>query len=104
LRLAVRLVCILDIVFTLAWVIVISVADDPSAFSRGLDPILYGIQFTGLLGASGTLLVLFNSIQSWSKTGWWIWTKIFDTLLALSCLAFVWFIWHWNLINFNLKY
>jgi CubicO group peptidase (beta-lactamase class C family) len=104
LRLAVRLVCILDIVFTLAWVIVISLADDPSAFSRGLDPILYGIQLTGVLGASGTLLVLFNSIQSWSKTGAWIWTKIFDTLLALSCLAFVWFIWHWNLINFNLKY
>jgi hypothetical protein len=74
----------------------------PSA--RGLDPILYGIQLTGVLGASGTLLVLFNSIQSWAKTGWWIWTKIFDTLLALSCLAFVWFIWHWNLINFNLKY
>jgi CubicO group peptidase (beta-lactamase class C family) len=104
LRLAVRLVCILDIVFMFAWVIVISLADDPSAFSRGLDPLLYGIQFTGVLGALGTLLVLFNSIQSWSKTGWWVWSKIFDTLLALSCLAFVWFIWHWNLINFNLKY
>jgi len=44
------------------------------------------------------------AIQSWSKAGQWVWSKIFDTLLALSCVAFTWFIWHWNLINFNLKY
>jgi len=104
LRLAVRLVCILDVVFILAWVAVISMADDPSAFSRALDPLLYGIQIIGVLGATGTLLVLFYAIQSWSKPGRWVWSKLFDTLLALSCMAFTWFIWHWNLINFNLKY
>jgi len=104
LRLAVRLICILDLVFILAWVIVVSMADDPSAFSRSLDPILYGIQFIGVLAAIGTLLVLFYAIQSWSKPGRWVWAKLFDTLLALSCIAFTWFIWHWNLINFNLKY
>ena len=104
LRLAVRLVCILDVVFILAWVIVISMANDPSAFSRSLDPILYGIQFIGVLAALGTLLVLFYAIQSWSKPGRWVWAKLFDTLLALSCIAFTWFVWHWNLINFNLKY
>jgi CubicO group peptidase (beta-lactamase class C family) len=104
LRLVVRFVCILDIVFILAWAVVISMAQDPSAFSRSLDPILYGIQFAGVLGAIGTLLVLFYAMQSWSKAGRWVWSKIFDTLLALSCVAFTWFIWHWNLINFNLKY
>ena len=104
LRLAVRLVCILDVVFVLAWVIIISKADDPSAFSRGLDPLLYGIQIIGVLGAIGSLLVFFHALQSWSKPGRWVWSKIFDTLLALSCVAFTWFIWHWNLINFNLKY
>ena len=103
-RLAIRLVCILDVVFILAWIIVISMADDPSAFSRSLDPLLYGIQIIGVLGAIGTLLVLFHAIQSWSKPGRWVWSKLFDTLLALSCVAFTWFIWHWNLINFNLKY
>ena len=104
LRLAVRLVCILDVVFILAWVMVISKAEDPAAFSRALDPILYGIQIIGVLGAIGTLLVLFHAIQSWSKPGRGAWSKLFDTLLALSCMAFTWFIWHWNLINFNLKY
>jgi CubicO group peptidase (beta-lactamase class C family) len=104
LRLAVRVVCILDIVFILAWVVVISMASDIAAFSRSLDPMLYGIQFVGVLGAIGTLLVLFYAMQSWSKAGRWVWSKIFDTLLALSCVAFTWFIWHWNLINFNLKY
>jgi hypothetical protein len=104
LRLAVRVVCILDIVFMLAWIVVISMASDIAAFSRSLDPMLYGIQFVGVLGVIGTLLVLFYAMQSWSKAGRWVWSKIFDTLLALSCVAFTWFIWHWNLINFNLKY
>src|SRR6267142_2230621 len=104
LRLAVRMVSILDVAFVLGWVIVISKAEDPSAFSRALDPILYGIQIIGVLGAIGTLLVLFHAIQSWSKPGRGAWSKLFDTLLALSCMAFTWFIWHWNLINFNLKY
>lgn len=104
LRLTVRLVCILDVVFLLAWVVVVSMASDIAAFSRSLDPLLYGIQFVGVLGAIGTLLVLFYAMQSWSKSGRWVWSKIFDTLLAISCVAFTWFIWHWNLINFNLKY
>jgi len=29
---------------------------------------------------------------------------LFDVALALACISFTWFIWHWNLINFNLRY
>jgi hypothetical protein len=54
--------------------------------------------------AIGTLLVLFHAFRNWSTAGRWIWSKLFDVALAFACVGFTWFIWHWNLINFNLHY
>jgi hypothetical protein len=34
----------------------------------------------------------------------WFWSKIWNTFLALACVGFFWFIYHWNLLNFCLKY
>jgi len=104
LRLTVRLVCILDLCCLVGWLIFISGADNVANFSRSRDPILYLIETLGVLGAIGTLVVLMSALQSWSKSGRWIWSKIFDTSLAFACVGFAWFLWHWNLINFNLKY
>jgi CubicO group peptidase (beta-lactamase class C family) len=104
LRLTVRLVCILDLCCLVAWLIFISGADNIANFSRSRDPILYLIETIGVLGAIGSLVVLMSALQSWSKSERWIWSKIFDTALALSCIGFAWFLWHWNLINFNLRY
>ena len=103
-RLAVRLICLLNLAVLIAWVVFISMADNPAAFSRSLDPLLYLIQIAGVLCVAGALLVLLNAVQGWSAAGKWIWAKIFDTALAFGCLGLAWFLWHWNLINFNLKY
>jgi CubicO group peptidase (beta-lactamase class C family) len=103
-RLTIRLVCILDVVCLLGWLIFISGTDNVANLSRSRDPMLYFIEILGVLGAIGALVVLMNAVQTWGKSGRWIWAKIFDTALALACLGFAWFAWHWNLINFNLKY
>jgi CubicO group peptidase (beta-lactamase class C family) len=104
LRLTVRLVCILDLVCLLGWLIFISGTDNVANLSRSRDPILYLIEVLGVLGAIGTLPVLISAFQTWSTSERWVWSKIFDTALAFGCLGFTWFIWHWNLINFNLRY
>jgi CubicO group peptidase (beta-lactamase class C family) len=104
LRLAVRLVCILDLVFVVGWLIFISGTNEIVNLSRSRDPFLYSLQILGVIGAIGTLLVILNAFRSWAKTGKWIWAKLFDVALALACIGFTWFIWHWNLINFNLRY
>jgi CubicO group peptidase (beta-lactamase class C family) len=104
LRLAVRFVCVLDLAFVVGWLIFISGTNDVSNLSRSRDPFLYTLQLVGVIGAIGTLIVILNALRSWSKTGKWMWAKLFDIGLALACVAFSWFIWHWNLINFNLKY
>ena len=104
LRLTVRLVCIVDLVCLLGWLIFISGANNVANLSRSRDPILYLIEILGVLGAIGTLVVLVSAFRTWAKSERWVWSKIFDTALALACLGFTWFLWHWNLINFNLRY
>jgi hypothetical protein len=104
LRLAVRIVWILDLLFLIAWAVFISGTDNVANLSRSRDPFLYLTQFIGVLGALGTLVVLVYAFQNWSKAGRWTWAKIFDVAVAIACIGFTWFIWHWNLINFNLHY
>ena len=104
LRLAVRLVCIVDLVFVVGWLIFISGTNDVTNLSRSRDPLLYLLEILGVIAAMGTLIVILHAFRSWAKTGKWIWAKLFDAALALACISFTWFIWHWNLINFNLRY
>jgi len=104
LRLVVRIICILDLFFVGAWLFSLSRTDDISNLSRKMDPLLYLLQTLGVLAAIGTLVVIFHAFQSWTKSNHWIWSRIFDAALALACVGFTWFIWHWNLINFNLHY
>ena len=104
LRLIVRIICIVDLLLLGAWMLFLSQADDISNLNRKMDPFLYLLQTIGLLAAIATLVVLYYAFQSWFKSNHWIWAKIFDVALALGCLGFTWFIWHWNLINFNLHY
>ena len=104
LRLAVRLVCIVDLVFVAGWLVFISGTNDVTNLSRSRDPLLYLLEIVGVIAAMGTLIVILHAFRSWAKTGKWIWAKLFDVALALACISFTWFIWHWNLINFNLRY
>ena len=101
---AVRLVCIVDLVFVVGWCVFISGTNDVTNLSRSRDPLLYLLEILGVIAAMGTLIVILHAFRSWAKTGKWIWAKLFDVALALACISFTWFIWHWNLINFNLRY
>jgi CubicO group peptidase (beta-lactamase class C family) len=104
LRLTVRIACILDLVFVIGWVVFISGTNEVANLSRSRDPFLYSLEILGVMAALGTLIVVLNALRSWVKAGKWMWAKLFDVALAFACLGFTWFIWHWNLINFNLKY
>ena len=104
LRLAVRIVCIVDLLFAIGWLIFISGTNDVTNLSRSRDPLLYLLYILGVIAAMGTLIVILHAFRSWAKTGKWIWAKLFDVALALACIGFTWFTWHWNLINFNLRY
>lgn len=63
--------------------------------------ILQGIALAGILGAIG---VIYNCLISWSNKTKGFLEKIWNTLLACACIAFSWFILHWNLLDFWLQY
>ena len=43
-------------------------------------------------------------LRSWSDTGLWFWTKVWNTLLMLACLGYTFFLINWHMLNFKLNY
>jgi hypothetical protein len=103
LRLWARFVCALDIVFLVLFLAVLS-SGGLNALSSRNDFKLHAVQFVGLIGAMGTLVVFLAFLRSWKDPQIWFWTKIWNLLLLLACIGFVWFSYHWNLLNFNMNY
>jgi hypothetical protein len=104
-RLLVRVVCLVNIAFVVALVVLFSVAlKSIGMLTEALDPWLWLIQIVGWVGVLGTLIVLYNLSRSWANPGRWLWSKLGDALIALACLGFVWFVFAWNMVVFSLKY
>ncbi len=105
LRRWVRLVCVLDLVclggFT-AWLM--SVEDNIALLSSHFDMKLHLLQVAGALGALGAIISIVYCVRSWKDEGLWVWTKAWNTLLMLACLAFAFYVLNWHMLNFRLNY
>ena len=105
LRLIVRLACLFDLLFLFGFAAFFTVAEkDIGMLSPRFNPLLRLIQLVGWAGVLGTLVALYNAIQSWREQGRWLWSKLGDTLIALACVAFVWFVFTWNMLHWSLRY
>ena len=104
-RLGVRIVLALDILFVVAiLVIIVRGTADITAFNPSLDKWIYLAQFIGLLGALGTVVVLYDAIKSWFSKNRTIWSRLHATALALACFGFLWFVFVGNLLHFTSSY
>jgi CubicO group peptidase (beta-lactamase class C family) len=104
LRLIVRLTCLLDLVFLVLFVGFFAMAEkDIGILSPRFNPLLRTIQLVGWLGLLGTLAALYGAWQSWKERQWWL-SRLGDTLIAVSCLGFVWFVFVWNMLHWSLRY
>jgi len=99
----VRVVCAVDIAFLLIFLTVLT-SGGINVLSSRTDLKFQTIQFLGVLGALGTVVVLLASLRSWRDPHAWFWGKVWNLLLLLACLGFVWFSYHWKLLNFNMNY
>ena len=105
LRLAVRLVLALDLMFIIAMTaLVLYGLNHLWVFSDRGNLWFHLIQAIGIFGAIGTLLVLYNAVRSWSNKQKRIWGKLQATILALATLGFVWFAFAGNLFSFSSNY
>jgi CubicO group peptidase (beta-lactamase class C family) len=104
LRMGVRLVFLLNLIFAVAIVaLVIYGLEHLWIFSDRGNKYFYIVQFVGVLGAAGTLLVIVNAIQAWTSKSK-IWVKLQATVLALASLGFVWFVFAGKLLSFSSSY
>jgi CubicO group peptidase (beta-lactamase class C family) len=102
LRLLVRLVCFLVAAFVAGLLVLFSKMDSP--LTERSDFGLHLLQVLGLLTGLGALIAIYSSLKSWGDSGQWFWYKLWNTFIALSCVGFFWFIYHWHLLNFHLNY
>ena len=103
LRLAVRVVCALDLACILGWASIILGLDDVAALNPPLDPWMRLLQIIGWLGIVGLVITLDNLVRAWELPRWW-WARLWDTGIALASIAFVWLLFNWHLLHWRLMY
>ena len=99
----VKLACIIDIVYLICLALVLN-ALEKLELGTGGDLKIHLLQVLGVLGGVGALFTIVAAIKSWADAQQWVWYKIWNTLLAVGCVGFFWFLVHWHLLNFNLRY
>ncbi len=104
LRLAIRLVCAIDLAFVLALFVMLALAGDLALLSGKLDSWLLVFQAVGVIGALGTLVVLYATFRMWRAGNLWKGNRWLNLLITLACLCFTWFVIHWHMINFDMNY
>ena len=105
LRISVWIVFALDLFFVAALTGLVVYASTHIEFlsDRG-NTWFHLAQVIGVLGAIGTLVVLYNAIHAWMSKRSRIWGKLQATILALACLGFLWFAFAGNLLHFSSNY
>ena len=103
-RLAIKLVCAIDLIFVLGLAATFSAADELTLLTGKLDPLMLTLEAVSLIGAVATLVVIFATLRMWNARNLWRGVRWLNLIITLACLAFTWFVIHWHMINFNMKY
>lgn len=105
LRLLVRLGCIALLGFLVCLVGFFLLAfDHDSLISPSYNPLLRLFQLIGWLGIAGTIITIYAAVVSWKDANSGTWTRLANSLIALSCCVLVWFAFAHNLFKWNLSY
>jgi len=102
-RRLVRLVCFIDVVYLIGLTLVLNALEKLNLGSGG-DLKIHLLQVVGVLGGIGAIIAIVAAIKSWADAQQWVWYKVWNSLLAVGCVGFFWFLVHWHLLNFNLRY
>lgn len=104
LRVVIRVVLLVDIIFIIAWVALLAASGGEPLFDASLDPKLRLMQLIGWLGSLGTTAILYAVARTWRGPGEWWLSRAGNIVIALAAVAFSWFLLHWHLLHLSLNY
>ena len=105
LRILVRIVFLLDLVFIAAlFGLTMYGLTHLEIFSDRGGRWFHLIQIVGVIGAVGTLVALGNAALAWISKRRSIWGKLQATIMLLACLGVLWFAFAGNLLHFTSTY
>ena len=84
--------------------LILSRVTEPSVateFQTGLPPMLRVTIAVATVFAALSLVVPVFAILAWVKRYWSVSARVHFSLLAIVCLAYVWFCTFWNLVGFR---
>src|SRR5579871_2552993 len=103
LRVIVRIVCTIDVVFALGW-LSLAASLDPGKLNDSLNGVLMLLQALGWLGVIGTLPVFADAaLALFDKNRWWF-SRVHAIAVAVACTGFSWFLYHWHMLHPSMKY
>ena len=101
---AIRIVVALDACFVLCWIALFVASGGEPLFDAHLDPVFRLFQLVGWLGSLGTLVALYAIVRTWRAPGEWWLSHACNAAIALSAISFSWFLLHWHMLNYSLRY
>jgi hypothetical protein len=103
-RLLGRVLALAIVLSVVAFEVLIIKLSSLSGLGAAGDAELHALQVLGVLCVIGAVAFPYTVRMSWRDGTRWVWARVWDVMLTVSCLGFAWFIIHWHLLNFNLQY
>jgi len=105
LRLWTRLVCLVEVVMVAGYAtLIIKGLEDLDLLTPKTDPWLHVLQVLAALSLVGTLIALVNAARAWGSRQRGVWSKLGETLIALSCIGLAWVILAGKLLHVGPSY
>jgi hypothetical protein len=79
---------------------IMQIADLPTV-AFGVSPLLAAMLWISLIGAILGISTPVFAFLAWKDSYWSVWGRIHYSVLAVSTLAFVWWLNYWNLLGFR---
>jgi CubicO group peptidase (beta-lactamase class C family) len=103
-RVLVRIVCLIDVAFAGLWLWMLSSSGDVGQLTDARDPMFRMAQVIGCIGVIGTIFALYDGWTALRDSNRWWWNRVHGVGIALACVGFSWFLFHWHMLSFSLKY
>lgn len=105
LRWAVRVVFALNLFFVVTLSsFLLSALKHLELFSDSRNIWIWLVQFVGVLGAIGMIVIFYNALYAWMNRRYGVWGKLQATIYLLACVGVLWLIFAGHLLSFNSNY